>query len=114
MSFSFNPDTEYLLLFVGAVLVFGFLRRWIWQGPRYGETPLLIGPLVAVVLGCGWLLVEASTNRERLQMEQIVSQQTERILGYRPAEWTAMKDFWNQKLHIDEQWVGLASPQVIA
>jgi PAS domain S-box-containing protein len=40
-------------------------------------TPLLTWLLVAVVLGCGWLFVEDSTNRERVQMEQIVT-------GYAP------------------------------
>ena len=91
MFLSFNPDMEYAVLCLGAVLVFGSLHRWVWRGPRYGTTTLLLWLLVAVVLGCGWLFVEESTNRERMQMEQIVT-------GYAPTYAQEMARMGHQEM----------------
>jgi PAS domain S-box-containing protein len=73
----FNKESDYLLLCIGAAVLFGFLHRWIWRGRRNGLTPHLTWVLAVVVLGCGWLFVEDSARLERQQMEQIVT-------GYAP------------------------------
>jgi PAS domain S-box-containing protein len=77
MASHFTAEYDYLLLCLGAGLLFAFLHRWIWRGERNGKAPILTWLLVVAVLACGWFFVEESTTRERTEREQI-------LMGYAP------------------------------
>jgi len=70
-------ESDYILLVLGALTLFGLLHGYFWRGKRPSAIPLVTWLLVLGVLGGGWFLVEASGRIEVQRMRQMVA-------GYAP------------------------------
>src|SRR4051812_25350254 len=72
-----SEQADYLILVLGALLLFGALHSWLWRRSPMRGISLVMWALVAMVLGGGWFFVQDSARREGLLMRQMVE-------GYAP------------------------------